>query len=102
MKLSNFQGFFGAKPVVLYFYPADGTPGCTKQAQALKDSFAEFKKAGAVILGVSGDDVESHANFKNKLGLPYPLLADEGNAVRIRLLSVILHAAQRQLQLLYG
>ena len=40
MKLSNYQGFFGAKPVVLYFYPADGTPGCTKQAQALKDSYA--------------------------------------------------------------
>eukprot|EP01024_Parvocaulis_polyphysoides_P035678 TRINITY_DN31678_c0_g1_i1.p1 TRINITY_DN31678_c0_g1~~TRINITY_DN31678_c0_g1_i1.p1 ORF type:complete len:187 (-),score=33.29 TRINITY_DN31678_c0_g1_i1:245-805(-) len=81
VKLSSFQGFLG-KPVVLYFYPADGTPGCTKQAKAFSDSFSEFKSKGAVILGVSGDDVESHKKFQKELGLSYTLLSDEGNQVR--------------------
>eukprot|EP01023_Acetabularia_acetabulum_P067858 TRINITY_DN9478_c0_g1_i4.p1 TRINITY_DN9478_c0_g1~~TRINITY_DN9478_c0_g1_i4.p1 ORF type:complete len:189 (-),score=27.22 TRINITY_DN9478_c0_g1_i4:270-836(-) len=81
VKLSSFQGFIG-KPVVLYFYPADGTPGCTKQAQAFSQSLSEFKSEGAVILGVSGDAVDSHKNFAKELGISFTLLSDEGNKVR--------------------
>ena len=72
VKLSNFRG----KPVVLYFYPKDDTPGCTKQACALRDEYAQFRDMGAVILGVSPDDEASHVKFKNKYQLPFTLLAD--------------------------
>jgi thioredoxin-dependent peroxiredoxin len=72
VKLSDFRG----KPVVLYFYPKDDTPGCTKQACALRDGYAEFLNRGAVILGVSPDDEASHVKFKNKYQLPFTLLAD--------------------------
>ncbi|CAL8467480.1 g7018 [Coccomyxa elongata] len=81
VKLSSFQGIFG-KPVVLYFYPADGSPGCTRQAKAFKDAIGEFKRAGAAVVGVSGDSVDSHIKFKGELDLPFQLLADEGNEVR--------------------
>jgi peroxiredoxin Q/BCP len=66
-------------PVVLYFYPKDDTPGCTKEACAFRDDFADYKKAGAVILGVSPDHSESHAKFAKKFDLPFTLLADQGN-----------------------
>jgi peroxiredoxin Q/BCP len=66
-------------PVVLYFYPKDDTPGCTKEACAFRDDFADYKKAGAVILGVSPDPSESHAKFAKKFDLPFTLLADQGN-----------------------
>lgn len=69
------------KPVVLYFYPKDDTPGCTKEACGFRDAFAEYKKAGAVILGVSPDDTASHAKFAKKFELPFTLLADEGSKV---------------------
>jgi peroxiredoxin Q/BCP len=69
------------KPVVLYFYPKDDTPGCTKQACAFRDRSDEFKALGAVVLGVSGDDVDSHRKFAGKFELNFPLLADEGFAV---------------------
>mmetsp|Transcript_10157 Transcript_10157/g.30500 ORF Transcript_10157/g.30500 Transcript_10157/m.30500 type:complete len:195 (+) Transcript_10157:102-686(+) len=85
VKLSSFAGGplgLGAKPVVLYFYPSDASPGCTKQANAFKDSISAFKKAGAQVLGISGQDVESHIAFKKDLDLPFPLLADEGDEVR--------------------
>uniref|UniRef100_A0A7C8ZTR7 Peroxiredoxin Q, chloroplastic n=1 Tax=Opuntia streptacantha TaxID=393608 RepID=A0A7C8ZTR7_OPUST len=78
VSLSQFRG----KPVVLYFYPADETPGCTKQACAFRDSYEKFKKAGAEVIGVSGDTVESHKAFKEKYKLPFTLLSDEGNKVR--------------------
>ncbi|CAK0787409.1 hypothetical protein CVIRNUC_010629 [Coccomyxa viridis] len=81
VKLSKFQGIFG-KPVVLYFYPSDGSPGCTKQAAAFTQSYDAFKKAGAVVLGVSGDDVDSHVKFIGDQQIPFQLLADEGNKVR--------------------
>ncbi|KAK9795237.1 hypothetical protein WJX73_009861 [Symbiochloris irregularis] len=81
IKLSSFQGLFG-KPVVLYFYPADNSSGCTKQANAFKTSAGAFSKAGAVVLGVSKDDVDSHVEFRSKLDLPFSLLADEGGKVR--------------------
>jgi peroxiredoxin Q/BCP len=68
-------------PVVLYFYPKDDTPGCTKEACSFRDESAAFKKKKAVILGVSPDDTESHAKFAKKFELPFPLLADVGNKI---------------------
>jgi peroxiredoxin Q/BCP len=65
------------KNVVLYFYPKDDTPGCTKEACAFRDHFADFKKRGAVVLGVSPDAVKSHDKFAAKFKLPFPLLADD-------------------------
>ena len=64
------------KPVVLYFYPRDDTPGCTTQACGIRDAWAEFEQAGAVVLGISPDDASSHAKFKEKYDLPFTLLAD--------------------------
>jgi peroxiredoxin Q/BCP len=69
------------KPVVLYFYPKDDTPGCTAQACGIRDAWGEFERAGAVVLGVSPDDAASHAKFKEKYGLQFPLLADPDHAV---------------------
>ena len=68
-------------PVVLYFYPKDDTPGCTKEACAFRDAFTDYKKAGAVILGVSPDEPESHAKFAKKFDLPFTLLADPDHKV---------------------
>jgi peroxiredoxin Q/BCP len=64
------------KPVVLYFYPKDNTPGCTTQAQQFRDLHDEFVKAGCVVVGVSRDDLKSHQSFKAKLGLPFELISD--------------------------
>ena len=69
VKLSDFRG----QPVVLYFYPKDDTPGCTTQACGFRDSYSEFEKRGAVILGVSPDDEASHVKFKEKYSLPFTL-----------------------------
>src|SRR5690242_12963013 len=66
------------KPVVLYFYPQDDTPGCTKEACAFRDRREELQDAGAVVLGVSADDVESHQAFVAKYDLNFPLLTDKG------------------------
>lgn len=68
---------YTGKHVILYFYPKDDTPGCTKEACAFRDGFADFKKKGAVILGVSPDSVKSHDKFVGKFKLPFTLLADE-------------------------
>jgi peroxiredoxin Q/BCP len=67
--------------VILYFYPRDDTPGCTKEACAFRDEFATFRKRGAVVLGVSIDSVKSHGKFAEKFGLPFPLLADEDKSI---------------------
>ena len=67
--------------VILYFYPKDDTPGCTKEACAFRDSFAQFEQKGAVILGVSPDPVKSHDQFVAKLELPFNLLADADKAI---------------------
>jgi peroxiredoxin Q/BCP len=75
--LSEFRG----KPVILYFYPKDDTPGCTTQACGIRDAYDEFKRAGAVVLGVSPDKVASHARFKAKFELPFTLLADPDKEV---------------------
>ena len=69
------------KPVVLYFYPKDDTPGCTAQACGIRDAWGEFERAGAVVLGVSPDGEASHVKFKEKYGLPFPLLADTDHKV---------------------
>jgi peroxiredoxin Q/BCP len=69
------------KPVVLYFYPRDDTPGCTRQACGIRDNWDEFEERGAVVLGVSPDSETRHVKFKEKYGLPFTLLADEDHAV---------------------
>ncbi len=77
VRLSELRG----KPVVLYFYPKDDTPGCTTQACGIRDAYAEFERAGAVVLGVSPDDEASHRKFRDKYELPFALLADTDHAV---------------------
>jgi len=77
VKLSNLRG----RPVVLYFYPKDDTPGCTTEACEFRDAYDVFRERGAEVLGVSPDDVASHEKFKNKYELPFTLLADPGHAV---------------------
>jgi len=77
VKLGDFRG----KPVVLYFYPKDDTPGCTKEACAFRDLQSEMQALGAVVLGVSADDVDSHAKFRDKYQLNFPLLADTDHKV---------------------
>jgi peroxiredoxin Q/BCP len=67
--------------VVLYFYPRDNTPGCTKEGESFTAAHAQFKKAGAVILGISPDSVESHEKFKKKLKFPFDLLSDPDQRV---------------------
>jgi peroxiredoxin Q/BCP len=69
------------RAVVLYFYPKDDTPGCTVEACEFRDRWAEVRKAGAVVLGVSPDPVTSHVKFKKKFNLPFPLLADVDHSV---------------------
>jgi peroxiredoxin Q/BCP len=76
-KLSDFRG----KNVVLYFYPADDTPGCTKEACNFRDDYSAYENANIVVLGVSPDSVESHVKFKKKFQLQFPLLVDEGHQV---------------------
>ena len=67
---------FAGRKVVLYFYPKDNTPGCTKQACGFADRYPQFLEKGAVVLGVSKDSVSSHKNFEQKYALPFPLLSD--------------------------
>ena len=69
------------KPVVLYFYPRDDTPGCTAQARGIRDAWGEFERRGAIVLGVSPDDTRSHTKFREKYQLPFTLLSDEDHAV---------------------
>jgi thioredoxin-dependent peroxiredoxin len=80
VRLSDFRG----KPVVLYFYPKDDTPGCTAQASGIRDAYGDFERAGAVVLGVSPDTVKRHVKFKDKYGLPFTLLADPEHEVAER------------------
>ena len=77
VKLSQFRG----RPVVLYFYPRDDTPGCTKEACAFRDSYDDYLARDAVILGVSRDGEESHQKFKSKYDLPFTLLSDPDHEV---------------------
>jgi peroxiredoxin Q/BCP len=77
VRLSELKG----KPVVLYFYPKDDTPGCTKEACAFRDRSAELAEQGAVVFGISPDSVDSHRKFHDKYHLNFPLLADPGHKV---------------------
>lgn len=69
---------YRGQKVVLYFYPKDNTPGCTKQACAFGELYPQFREKGAVVLGVSKDSVASHKKFEEKYGLPFTILSDEG------------------------
>jgi peroxiredoxin Q/BCP len=69
------------KPVVLYFYPKDDTPGCTVEACAIRDVYADFRARGAEVFGVSSDNAESHRAFREKHSLPFSLLVDDGGGV---------------------
>jgi peroxiredoxin Q/BCP len=75
--LQNLRG----KNVILYFYPKDDTPGCTKEACSFRDANHEMQKRGIVVLGISADDISSHQKFAEKFGLPFPLLADTDKTV---------------------
>ena len=77
VSLSDFAG----KVVVLYFYPKDDTPGCTKEAQSFRDNYTEYQDKDMVVLGVSNDDEASHKMFKEKYGLPFQLLADTDRSI---------------------
>ena len=77
VSLSDFKG----KVVVLYFYPKDDTPGCTKQAQSFRDNYEEYNSKDMVVLGVSMDDQASHKMFKEKYGLPFTLLVDSDGVI---------------------
>ncbi len=76
-RLSEFKG----RPVVLYFYPKDDTPGCTTEACNFRDDYSAYVDEDVVILGVSPDSTTSHTKFKEKYGIPFPLLADDGHKV---------------------
>src|SRR4030095_10907321 len=77
VSLSGFRG----KNVILYFYPKDNTPGCTIEACAFRDDFAQFKEKGAVVLGVSVDSVKAHDKFVEKRRLPFTLVSDENREI---------------------
>jgi thioredoxin-dependent peroxiredoxin len=77
VRLSELRG----RLVVLYFYPKDDTPGCTKEACGFRDEYGALQETGAVLLGISPDDEESHRKFAAKFNLPFPLLADPGAAI---------------------
>jgi peroxiredoxin Q/BCP len=77
VKLSDLRG----KRVVLYFYPKDDTPGCTRQACGFRDIYSGLEELNSVVLGVSADSVESHQAFKSKYSLPFPLLVDADHAI---------------------
>jgi peroxiredoxin Q/BCP len=81
-QMVSLKDFVGEKPVVLFFYPKDDTPGCTKEACAFRDDYEGFGKLDAEVIGISSDSVESHRSFAAKHNLPYTLLSDEERKVR--------------------
>ena len=78
----SLKDYIGKKNIVLYFYPKDNTPGCTKEACAFRDNYEVFKEMGAEVIGVSSDSPETHQEFVKKKNLPFILLSDETNKVR--------------------
>jgi peroxiredoxin Q/BCP len=80
-KIIELSDFRGQAEVVLFFYPRDSTPGCTKEACAFRDGFAAFHDAGAVVIGISSDSAQSHQSFAQRLRLPFLLLSDSGGMV---------------------
>jgi thioredoxin-dependent peroxiredoxin len=81
-EMVSLEDFIGTKPVVLFFYPKDDTPGCTKEACAFRDDYEQFGKLDADVIGISSDSVDSHRRFASKHDLPFTLLSDEGGKVR--------------------
>jgi peroxiredoxin Q/BCP len=81
-EMVNLSDYLGNRPVVLFFYPKDDTPGCTKEVCAFRDSFEDFRKLDAEVIGISSDSVKSHRSFANKHDLPFTLLSDEGGKIR--------------------
>ena len=81
-EIVGLKDFLGKRPVVLYFYPKDDTPGCTKEACAFRDEYEKFGRLDAEVIGVSSDSVESHRSFAEKHDLPFTLLSDEEGKVR--------------------
>ena len=77
LSLADLRG----RPVVLYFYPKDDTPSCTAEACGFRDEFARFESVGAAVIGVSTDGVKSHARFREKFALPFPLVSDPDHAI---------------------
>ena len=80
--LFNIDSVLGKKNLVIYFYPKDDSPGCTKEACSFRDQFYEFEKADALVIDISSQSVESHLNFAKKYNLNYTLLSDSGNKLR--------------------
>ena len=80
--MTDMKNFIGESNIVLFFYPKDDTPGCTREACSFRDHYEDFADAGAEVFGISGQSVESHKNFAEKHNLNYKLLSDEGNKVR--------------------
>lgn len=78
---TTFKLSAAAKPLILYFYPKDNTPGCTTEGTDFRDHYAKFKRAGCQVFGISRDTLKSHENFKAKLALPFELLSDTDEAV---------------------
>jgi peroxiredoxin Q/BCP len=81
-EMVSLRDFIGSKPVVLFFYPKDDTPGCTRQVCTFRDEYEGFRKLDAEVIGVSSDSVKSHRHFAAKYDLPFTLLSDEGGKVR--------------------
>ena len=81
-KLFSINSVLGKKNLVIYFYPKDDSPGCTREACSFRDQFEVFTEADAIIIGISGQSVQSHRKFAEKYRLNYILLSDEGNKVR--------------------
>jgi peroxiredoxin Q/BCP len=81
-KTIRFSELIGGKAIVIYFYPKDFTPGCTEEAYAFRDKYEVFKDAGAEVIGISSDSIESHKRFAKELNLPYELLSDVDGEVR--------------------
>ena len=81
-KVVSLSDFPGKKPVVLFFYPKDDTPGCTKEACAFRERYEDFREINAEVIGISSDSMESHRSFAAKHELPFTLLSDEGAKVR--------------------
>ncbi len=80
--LFSSSSIIGKRPMVIFFYPKDDTPGCTKEACSFRDSYEEFKDLGAEVIGISSDSEKSHQKFASKYGLPFILLSDEKKKVR--------------------
>lgn len=78
----DISSVLGKKKLVIYFYPKDETPGCTKEACTFRDDFSTFEKSDAMIIGISGQSVQSHKEFADKYNLPFTLLSDKDNTVR--------------------